>query len=104
MDTTLEYVRNLIGIQNVQNATGFLGEESLGHQRAPIVEALLAYEDTIRFHMPGHRGGKGADPLGLSLIGQKAFANDVTGVPTMDDLQEPHGCIKEAQEMCIRDR
>lgn len=99
MDTTLEYVRNLIGIQNVQNATGFLGEESLGHQRAPIVEALLAYEDTIRFHMPGHRGGKGADPLGLSLIGQKAFANDVTGVPTMDDLQEPHGCIKEAQDL-----
>ena len=44
-------------------------------------------------------GEVGTDPLGLSLIGDKAYACDVTGVPTMDDLQEPHGCIKEAQEL-----
>ncbi len=68
-------------------------------QKAPIIEALSAYGGTVRFHMPGHRGGKGADPLALSLLGQKAFACDVTGVPAMDELQEPHGCIKEAQDL-----
>lgn len=67
--------------------------------KTPIIEALTAYLDTVRFHMPGHRGGKGAAPEGLSIIGEKAFLHDVTGVPSMDDLHEPTQCIKEAQEL-----
>ncbi|HHX09831.1 MAG TPA: aminotransferase class I/II-fold pyridoxal phosphate-dependent enzyme [Firmicutes bacterium] len=71
----------------------------LFHKRAPIIESLFAYRDTVRLHMPGHRGGKGADPLLLSLLGHNAFVSDVTGVPAMDELHEPHGCIRKAQEL-----
>ena len=67
--------------------------------KTPVIEALTAYLDTVRFHMPGHRGGKGAAPEGLSIIGERAFLHDVTGVPSMDDLHEPTQCIKEAQEL-----
>lgn len=67
--------------------------------RAPIVDALNAYLGIVRFHMPGHRGGKGADPVLLSVLGERALAYDVTGVPGMDDLQEPTSCIKEAQAL-----
>lgn len=68
-------------------------------QRAPLIEALTGYAGVTRFHMPGHRGGTGADPLIISLLGAKAFSNDVTGVLGMDDLHEPHGCIQEAEEL-----
>lgn len=68
-------------------------------QRAPVIEALTGYAGVTRFHMPGHRGGIGADPLIISLLGAKAFSNDVTGVLGMDDLHEPHGCIQEAEEL-----
>ncbi len=99
MDIISEYVRNLIDIQNIQEVPSTSERVNPGQERAPIIESLLAYSNTIRFHMPGHRGGRGADPLGLSLLGQKAFNNDVTGVPTMDDLQEPQGCIRDAQDL-----
>lgn len=71
----------------------------LSQERAPIIECLLRYRDTVRLHMPGHRGGKGADPLLLSLLGQETFLSDVTGVPAMDELHEPQGCIRQAQEL-----
>lgn len=68
-------------------------------KRAPIIEALSGYAGVTRFHMPGHRGGIGADPMVISLLGAKAFSHDVTGVLGMDDLHEPHGCIQEAEEL-----
>jgi lysine decarboxylase len=71
----------------------------MSHERVPVIESLLAYRDTVRLHMPGHRGGKGADPLFASLLGHRALLSDVTGVPDMDELHEPHGCIREAQEL-----
>jgi len=75
----------------------------LGAQRrAPIVEALFGYRGVTRFHMPGHRGGRGSDPMAISLLGDKAYINDVTGVLGMDDLHEPHGCIKEAQDLAAQ--
>lgn len=68
-------------------------------ERTPIIEALNSYLGVTRFHMPGHRGGCGADPVALSALGEKAFIHDVTGVLDMDNLHEPDGCIKEAQDL-----
>ena len=73
--------------------------ENRAHDTVPILEALQQYRGVTRFHMPGHRGGEGADPLAVSFLGQNAFLNDVTGVPGMDDLHEPHGCIAEAEKL-----
>lgn len=70
--------------------------------RAPIVEALTTYRKVTRFHMPGHRGGTGADPAAVSFLGLKAYPNDVTGVPGLDDLHEPCGCIEEAQSLAAQ--
>lgn len=76
--------------------------ENPAQERAPIIEALNSYAGVTRFHMPGHRGGAGTDPMLISLLGAKAFSNDVTGVLGMDDLQEPHGCIQEAEELAAQ--
>jgi arginine/lysine/ornithine decarboxylase len=68
-------------------------------ERAPIIEALKDYMGVTRFHMPGHRGGIGVDPIAIGQLGLKTYQCDVTGVLGMDDLHEPHGCIREAQEL-----
>lgn len=72
---------------------------NLTQESAPIIEALSAYKGVTRFHMPGHRGGVGVDPIAIDQLGIKAYRSDVTGVLGMDDLHEPHGCIQEAEEL-----
>ncbi len=69
--------------------------------KTPILEALLEYrrQGTVRLHMPGHKGGPGADPILRHGLGGKALALDVTGVEGMDDLHQPGGIIREAQEL-----
>lgn len=68
---------------------------------APILEALAEYtrQHTVRFHMPGHKGGYGADPLILNLLGRCAFVHDVTNVPGMDDLHQATDVIRQAQDL-----
>jgi lysine decarboxylase len=47
--------------------------------RAPYLEAVLAYASrgSTRFHVPGHKGGVGADPGLCAAIGRSALAFDV---------------------------
>lgn len=68
---------------------------------APILGALEEYtrQQTVRFHMPGHKGGRGADPLITGLLGRKVFAHDVTNVPGMDDLHQATEAICLAQDL-----
>ncbi|MHB1420915.1 MAG: aminotransferase class I/II-fold pyridoxal phosphate-dependent enzyme, partial [Bacillota bacterium] len=70
----------------------------------PIIDALRKYADmeTIRFHMPGHKGGFGSDESINCLFGNKVFAHDVTNVPGMDDLHQPSGIIRAAQELAAQ--
>jgi arginine decarboxylase len=93
------YALGAASMQGPGQARHLFQNPNLSQERAPIIEALFAYRDIVRLHMPGHRGGKGADPLFASLLGQEALLSDVTGVPAMDELHEPHGCIREAQEL-----
>lgn len=65
----------------------------------PIINALAEYADTVRFHMPGHKGGHQADPSVIQLLGEKVFCADVTNVPGMDDLHQANGVIQQAQEL-----
>lgn len=79
-----------------------LSPESLARQvRTPLLEAVQAYrqQGVVRFHMPGHRGGAGADPRIAQALGLDAFALDVTGVLGLDDLHQPRGVIEEAQRL-----
>ncbi|MFZ5633122.1 MAG: aminotransferase class I/II-fold pyridoxal phosphate-dependent enzyme [Bacillota bacterium] len=70
-------------------------------QNTPIIDALKKYTDnwTVRFHMPGHKGGQAADNLVAKFLGDKVFAADVTNVPGLDDLHQAHGVIRKAQEL-----
>ncbi len=45
----------------------------------PYVDAVAAYvgREPSRFHVPGHKGGPGADPELVALLGRGAFAYDV---------------------------
>ncbi len=76
--------------------------QNASQNRVPILDALTQYQTAVRFHMPGHRGGKGAEDAAKTLLGEKAFLNDVTGVPGLDDLHQPHGCIQEAQNLAAQ--
>lgn len=75
------------------------GINSSSQSRAPVLEALSAYRGVIRFHMPGHKGGRSQDPQAVAVLGEKAYWSDVTGVPGMDDLHEPGGILAEAQKL-----
>lgn len=57
----------------------------------PLADAVKKYtdKDTLRFHMPGHKGKTG-------------FEGDVTEVPGTDNLLSPEGPLKEAQELAAK--
>ncbi|NLP17522.1 MAG: aminotransferase class I/II-fold pyridoxal phosphate-dependent enzyme, partial [Firmicutes bacterium] len=68
---------------------------------APLLKALSHYLEkrVIRFHMPGHKGGRKLDPLVRHLVGDQAFALDITGVEGMDDLHQPQGILAQSQSL-----
>lgn len=75
-----------------------------GQERTPLLDALQAYvrDGITRFHMPGHKGGPGIHPRLKEALGEAVFAMDVTGVEGLDDLHEPSGVLREAQELAAR--
>ncbi|MGI8714245.1 MAG: aminotransferase class I/II-fold pyridoxal phosphate-dependent enzyme [Solirubrobacteraceae bacterium] len=46
---------------------------------APYLDAIVSYgfRGSVRFHVPGHKGGPGADPGLRSAIGDRALALDI---------------------------
>ncbi|TYP57393.1 aminotransferase class I/II-fold pyridoxal phosphate-dependent enzyme [Thermosediminibacter litoriperuensis] len=67
----------------------------------PLVEKLIAYsgKGPVRFHMPGHKGGKGL-PQRLRVIMEKnLFRWDMTEIPGLDNWHDPQGAIEEAQRL-----
>jgi lysine decarboxylase len=63
-----------------------------GQERAPYLDALRAYadRDAGRFHVPGHKGGAGADPGLIEAIGKRALEMDIPAlIQGIDAGQEP---------------
>jgi len=66
--------------------------------RAPLFEALVRHnaKNPAGFHIPGHRQGQALPPE----LGERAiFAFDLTELPGLDDLHNPHGPIAESQAL-----
>ncbi|GAC1535072.1 MAG: aminotransferase class I/II-fold pyridoxal phosphate-dependent enzyme [Acidimicrobiales bacterium] len=70
----------------------------------PEVEPALARElraawagETHSFHMPAHKGGRGAPPLARELLGTAAFVADLSELGGFDYLHAPTGGLLEAQ-------
>jgi len=73
----------------------------LDQNETPLFDALMNYVDneTIPFHVPGHKKGVGADEEYKAFIGENPFKIDVTVFKSVDSLHHPTGPIKKAQEL-----
>jgi arginine decarboxylase len=58
---------------------------------APYLDALRAYSerDPGRFHVPGHKGGQGADPGLIEAIGERALSFDIPSLIQGIDVPPP---------------
>lgn len=70
-------------------------------QTVPLLTALADYlkREFSSFHIPGHKGGELVDWEVLSLLNRQVFRADLTELPGLDDLHQPQGAIREAQEL-----
>ena len=60
--------------------------------RTPYLDALLAYADREpgRFHVPGHKGGPGADPALRAAFGERLLRLDIpAGIEGIDVAPDP---------------
>ncbi|SDN23611.1 aminotransferase class I/II-fold pyridoxal phosphate-dependent enzyme [Alkalicoccus daliensis] len=72
---------------------------SYDQKRAPLFEGLLKHKEknTLPFHIPGHKKGRGMDPDFREFLGENALGIDLINIAPLDDLHHPHGMIQEAQ-------
>jgi len=69
--------------------------------RTPLFTGLLehAKRKPLQFHIPGHKRGAGMNPEFRDFIGENALSIDLINIAPLDDLHNPQGIIKEAQEL-----
>jgi arginine decarboxylase len=72
-----------------------------GQPDTPYLDALRAYaaRNPGRFHVPGHKGGAGADPELLSVFGKAAFELDVPALTYGIDVGEEPTPFEAAQDL-----
>lgn len=65
----------------------------------PLIKALVKRNklNIIPLHMPGHKKGKGVNPVFARLMQEMPFSLDMTELPGLDDLHNATGPIKDAQ-------
>jgi len=76
-------------------------EELPDQRETPYLDALRAYaeRDPGRFHVPGHKGGTGADPALLAALGQRALAMDIPALTHGIDVGPETTPFQQAQAM-----
>src|SRR5689334_7488845 len=60
---------------------------AMNQREAPYLDAIVAYAEREpgRFHVPGHKGGEGADPELVAALSEQAFKYDVpAGIEGVD--------------------
>ena len=67
----------------------------------PLFTGLLehAKKNPVQFHIPGHKKGNGIDQEFRDFIGKNALSIDLINIGPLDDLHQPTGIIKRAQEL-----
>src|ERR1700709_808252 len=65
----------------------------------PYVDALLEYSarNPGRFQVPGHKGGLGADPPMVALVGMTGLVNDIPSVTEGVDIGSEPTPFQQAQ-------
>lgn len=69
-------------------------------ERAPLFELLQQHysQNRTSFHVPGHKKGKGLDPLGDDFLAN-VMKIDYTEITGLDDLHHPEGAILKAERL-----
>lgn len=69
--------------------------------QTPLFTGLLAHasRNPVQFHIPGHKKGTGMATEFRKFIGENALSIDLINIAPLDDLHNPHGIIREAQEI-----
>jgi len=73
--------------ETVESSTETAEEATLDQREAPYLDAIVAYaaRDPGRFHVPGHKGGEGADPELVAALGEAALEHDIpAGIEGVD--------------------
>lgn len=67
----------------------------------PLFSGLIrhARRNPAQFHIPGHNKGAGVAPELAEILGERALELDLINIPPVDDLHNPTGIIREAQEL-----
>ena len=76
-------------------------EEPTGQADAPYLDALRAYADRNpgRFHVPGHKGGSGADPEMREAFGAAALSLDIPALTQGIDVGSEPTPFQQAQQL-----
>lgn len=76
-------------------------EDKLSQNETPLFSGLVehAKREPIQFHIPGHKKGAGIDPEFRNFIGDNALSIDLINIGPLDDLHQPKGMIKKAQDL-----
>lgn len=69
--------------------------------RTPLFDAIMDYVNLkpAYFRIPGHRFERGISSRWKDVVGDNIFKFDLTETPMTDDLHNPEGAIKEAQNL-----
>lgn len=70
----------------------------------PLFTGLLEHieKKPVQFHIPGHKKGLGMDPAFREFIGDNALSIDLINIGPLDDLHQPKGIIKKAQDIAAK--
>ena len=73
----------------------------MSQQNTPLFSGLLKHikKNPVQFHIPGHKKGNGMAPEFREFIGDNALSMDLINIAPLDDLHQPKGIIKEAQDL-----
>lgn len=79
---------------------GKKGGEALTQERAPIYEALEAFQKmrVVPFDVPGHKRGRGNPEL-TKLLGETCMRLDVNSMKPLDNLCHPVSVIADAERL-----
>lgn len=76
----------------------------MNQSHTPLFSGLIkhAQKNPIQFHIPGHKKGRGIAPEFREFIGDNALSIDLINIGPLDDLHQPKGIIKEAQDLAAK--
>jgi len=70
-------------------------------QLRPLFDALVQYSNSnvVPFDVPGHKMGIGIHKDFKDVVGEQIFKMDINSMKEMDNLSNPEGIIKEAEDL-----